>query len=103
MIVAEAFDNHSNGAHKYIATAQFTLRDLTENGKREFPFVNPVKQKKNPKKFANSGFLIFTHFDLVRKPTFLDYIAGGCSLNLVAAVDFTASNMHPSHRDSLHN
>jgi hypothetical protein len=29
------------------------------------------------------------------RPSFLDFIRGGCSLNFVVAVDFTASNKPP--------
>ncbi|KAK9120237.1 hypothetical protein Scep_018330 [Stephania cephalantha] len=34
--------------------------------------------------------------------TFLDYIAGGCELNFMVAIDFTASNGNPRLPDSLH-
>lgn len=34
--------------------------------------------------------------------SFLDYIRGGCQINLITAVDFTASNGNPMHTNSLH-
>lgn len=34
---------------------------------------------------------------------FLEYVFGGCQINLHVAVDFTASNGYPEQRDSLHN
>ena len=34
--------------------------------------------------------------------TFLDYIFGGCEINLAVAIDFTASNGELRHADSLH-
>ncbi|KAK9995268.1 hypothetical protein SO802_019954 [Lithocarpus litseifolius] len=34
--------------------------------------------------------------------TFLDYLAGGCELNFMVAIDFTASNGNPRLPDSLH-
>ncbi|CAO2818360.1 unnamed protein product [Amaranthus hypochondriacus] len=34
--------------------------------------------------------------------TFLDYMAGGCELNFMVAIDFTASNGNPRLPDSLH-
>ncbi|KAI3984476.1 hypothetical protein MKX01_000139 [Papaver californicum] len=34
--------------------------------------------------------------------TFLDYIAGGCEMNFMVAVDYTASNGNPRLPDSLH-
>ena len=33
---------------------------------------------------------------------FLDYISGGCQINLIAAVDFTASNGNAYDPNSLH-
>jgi len=32
----------------------------------------------------------------------MDYIMGGIQLNLVVAIDFTASNQNPHHPTSLH-
>jgi hypothetical protein len=34
--------------------------------------------------------------------SFLDYVTGGCELNFMVAVDFTASNGNPLQPDSLH-
>jgi hypothetical protein len=35
-------------------------------------------------------------------PTFLDYISGGCELNVVVAIDFTGSNGDPRQPGTLH-
>lgn len=35
--------------------------------------------------------------------TFLNYIFGGCEINLAVAIDFTLSNGDPRARNSLHN
>jgi hypothetical protein len=35
-------------------------------------------------------------------PTFVDYIAGGCQLKVVVAIDYTASNGDPRKEQSLH-
>jgi hypothetical protein len=34
--------------------------------------------------------------------SFIDYVTGGCELNFMVAVDFTASNGNPLQPDSLH-
>jgi hypothetical protein len=34
--------------------------------------------------------------------SFLDYILGGCEINVHLAIDFTGSNGDPKSRDSLH-
>lgn len=36
------------------------------------------------------------------RPSFLDFVRGGLSLNLHCAIDFTASNGEPTHPQSLH-
>lgn len=45
------------------------------------------------------------HFDVLkveRKHSFLEYIFGGCEVDLTIAIDFTLSNGPPGNRDSLH-
>ena len=37
-----------------------------------------------------------------RIPTFINYLRGGTQLRLLVAIDFTASNQHPSSSNSLH-
>ena len=44
-----------------------------------------------------------TKFELKPNVSFLDYIFGGCKLNLSVAIDFTASNGNQRESDSLHN
>ena len=36
------------------------------------------------------------------KPSFVDYVAGGCHLNVVVAIDFTGSNGNPRQPGTLH-
>jgi hypothetical protein len=44
----------------------------------------------------------FTRLQVIRRPTFIDYITGGLQLNLITAIDFTASNGSPASPTSLH-
>lgn len=39
---------------------------------------------------------------MVNKPTFIDYISGGCQLNVTVAIDFTGSNGDPRQPGTLH-
>jgi hypothetical protein len=39
---------------------------------------------------------------ITRINSFIDYVTGGCELNFMVAVDFTASNGNPLQPDSLH-
>jgi len=46
--------------------------------------------------------LVFNHAELFIQPSFVDYLRSGWQISLVAAIDFTGSNGHPSHPNSLH-
>jgi len=48
------------------------------------------------------GSLSFTNFQLAQKPTFFDYLRSGLQLNLITAIDFTASNRDCNDPRSLH-
>jgi len=37
-----------------------------------------------------------------KKHSFLEYVFGGCDIDLSIAIDFTLSNGHPQNPDSLH-
>ncbi len=39
---------------------------------------------------------------LHHEPTFLDYVAGGCEITMMLAIDFTSSNKIPTDPESLH-
>lgn len=54
------------------------------------------KIKKNP------GSLVLERFKQVEKPNFVDYLRGGLELNMMIAIDFTASNGDPKTKTSLH-
>jgi hypothetical protein len=53
-----------------------------------------VKQK--------SANLYFDVCKIQKRNSFLEYIFGGCELNLAIAIDFTLSNGDPNDRNSLH-
>ena len=44
----------------------------------------------------------FEDLNFHKRHTFLEYIFGGCEIQLSIALDFTLSNGNPSDRDSLH-
>ncbi|KAJ4458657.1 putative Nicotinic receptor-associated protein 1 [Paratrimastix pyriformis] len=71
--LAEVFDFDKNAA------GGFSVPLIHEAPPEEGP---PVQQL---------GVLVF-RWEVVRLPTFLDYILGGCEVSLIAAIDFTASN-----------
>ena len=48
------------------------------------------------------GTVNFRQFELVERPSFVDYLRSGWQISLTLALDFTASNGNPSDRNSLH-
>jgi len=49
------------------------------------------------------GAIICKSAEILKRPTFIDYLFGGCNLSLGIAIDFTSSNGDPTHPMSLHN
>mgnify|MGYP006952879575 CR=1 FL=1 len=89
----EFFKSQKNGKHQNLGQCLLTIDELKnpEDGKVEF-FVTKQKNAK----------LSFDKMLIQKRNTFLEYIFGGCELNLAVAVDFTLSNGPPMERDSLH-
>jgi hypothetical protein len=50
----------------------------------------------------HNGSLVLRNVSIIKEPTFIDYLSGGCELGLITAVDFTGSNGDPSQSSSLH-
>ena len=50
----------------------------------------------------NNSFFKFKLIQFKKRNTFLEYIFGGCEINLAIAVDFTLSNGKPTEAQSLH-
>jgi len=62
--------------------------------------LNAAKQKKH-KSYTNSGVLCIEKCELIKVNTFLEYIAGGCEISLIVAIDFTASNGYGTLPENL--
>lgn len=46
--------------------------------------------------------MTFTKLAFNKRNTFLEYVFGGCEIQLTVAIDFTLSNGNPASKDSLH-
>jgi len=103
-VIFECFDWDKHGQHDLIGSTETTVGHLaqlaTEFSPVQLPLINPKKAGKRG--YKNSGTLVFKGFTVAAIPTFLDYIRGGCELNMVVAIDFTASNGLPGNKFSLH-
>lgn len=98
----EVFDWNRSGKHEFIGSFTTSVEQLEDaRVSRRYVITNAaIKAKK--KNYVNSGAIIFTDFKLTKVYSFLDYIRGGCEINLITAIDFTASNGNPQYPKSLH-
>ena len=78
----------TSGNHKLLGTAFTALGDL-KNGATQLKF--------------KSNIIHVQKFELKRAVNFLEYVFGGCEINLNIAIDFTLSNGDPrENSNSLH-
>ena len=99
-ILLDVFDFNSFGSHEYIASAEFCINKIVEENHFCFELINP--SKKQTPKYTNSGWIKINTCNIENQFNFLDFILGGCQIELSVAIDFTGSNKHPSSPKSLH-
>ena len=66
-----------------------------------YSLINREIQTKK-RNYQNSGTINVIKCEVEKQPSVLDFIQGGCEMNLVVAIDFTASNGDPKLATSLH-
>jgi vacuolar-type H+-ATPase subunit F/Vma7 len=102
------WDWDKNGTPELIGHATSSLHALLGDEKAglesiaSLELIEPAIRAKKGRKYKNSGILQFLQCRRIIIPTFVDYIRGGCSMSLMVAVDFTASNGDPRLPSSLH-
>ena len=109
-IIIECWDYNKREAHELIGeVGPLTIHEILQKstnqntlGPHQYPLIHPEKQKKKGKDYNNSGYLTLERSSMFHPPSLLEYIAGGCTMNLVVAVDFTGSNGDPRSMQSLH-
>ncbi|KAN0038186.1 hypothetical protein ACTA71_000358 [Dictyostelium dimigraforme] len=99
-LTIEFWDFDIVGSNDFIGSFKTTTDEILKGQVREFPLINPKKLTKSS--YKNSGKICFTDARLIAQPTFIDYLSGGCEINLMIAIDCTASNGSPSDSTSLH-
>ena len=65
------------------------------------PIINEVKRRSKGVSYVNSGVLQVASFSITPRPSFLDYIAGGCELNFMVrglGVDWVVSGVQCGER-----
>ncbi|TPX67655.1 hypothetical protein SpCBS45565_g03617 [Spizellomyces sp. 'palustris'] len=104
-LLFEVYDwNRSGGSSADVGNLlelKASANELLKAQGKEFELINPKKREKK-KSYQNSGYFQVVQFYLEDVPTFLDYLAGGTTLGLDVAIDFTASNGDPRSPNSLH-
>ncbi|KAM4107834.1 hypothetical protein ACJW30_04G174200 [Castanea mollissima] len=103
-LVIECFNFNSNGKHDLIGKIHKSLADLEKlhsSGQGENLFLPTLVGHDYHNKILKSQLFV-EKFSQSVEHTFLDYLAGGCELNFMVAIDFTASNGNPRLPDSLH-
>eukprot|EP01117_Protostelium_nocturnum_P007696 TRINITY_DN2763_c0_g2_i1.p1 TRINITY_DN2763_c0_g2~~TRINITY_DN2763_c0_g2_i1.p1 ORF type:complete len:653 (-),score=196.44 TRINITY_DN2763_c0_g2_i1:37-1812(-) len=99
-LTVEVFDWNRSGNHELIGYFTTTAHELSTSAGKEFQVIN--RKYTSKKNYKNSGVVNLRSCETIKKATFLEYIQGGCEINLVVAIDFTASNLKPSDPKSLH-
>lgn len=80
------YRSETSGDHKHLGTTYSSLNELKNQTNMGFK-NNSVKVLK---------------YEQRRTVNFLEYVFGGCNINLSIAIDFTASNGDPKSPGSLH-
>ncbi|KAI3942972.1 hypothetical protein MKW98_005484 [Papaver atlanticum] len=103
LLTIECFNFNSNGRHDLLGKTQKSLADLENllNEEGESLFVPDVVGQSIQNKVLKSRLFVEKYSESTQH-TFLDYISGGCEMNFMVAVDYTASNGNPRLPDSLH-
>ncbi|CAM9580394.1 unnamed protein product [Chrysoparadoxa australica] len=88
-------DHDGDGSHDYMCSMETSLKDILEKAGSTLPLINTKKNKQK-------GSLKILGAEFFKKHTFLDFIKGGCEINMTVAIDFTGSNGDPRSPQSLH-
>jgi hypothetical protein len=103
-LIIECFNFNSNGKHDVLGKVQKSIAGLenlhsTRQGEH---LLLPTGYGNDHQNKPLKSQLFVDKFSECVQHTFLDYLAGGCELNFMVAVDYTASNGNPRLPDSLH-
>ncbi|XP_047327536.1 protein BONZAI 1-like [Impatiens glandulifera] len=103
-LLIECFNFNSNGKHDSLGKVQKSLADLEKLhsvGQGEHLLSAAAAGHSQQSKVLKGQLFVDKFFESAQH-TFLDYLAGGCQLNFMVSIDFTASNGNPRLPDSLH-
>jgi hypothetical protein len=90
----EFFKSQKSGKHTNLGVICFNLAQLREN-----TLTYSLTDRRGKKTSQSASF---ENLRFNKRHTFLEYVFGGCEIELSIAIDFTLSNGYPRDRDSLH-
>ena len=85
------YDHDRNGKHDKMGFVDTTTAELFDAARNQSPLD-----------VSAGGMITVSTAKLHDGPSFLDYIAGGCQMNVVLGIDFSASNGDPRQPGTLH-
>lgn len=100
-LTIEIFDWDSNGKHESMGAVRTSVRAMLNANGAPMDVIEPAVAAKK-KGYVNSGHLSAANAHIEHHPTFAQYVAGGCEISLVVAIDFTGSNGDFNQLNSLH-
>ena len=77
----DVFESKTSGDHKFLGSTFTTLKELKDGQKKLI--------------FKGGSALEVESFEIKRSTNFLEYVFGGCDINLSIAIDYTLSNGDP--------
>ena len=116
-IRVKAFDHERSGKHVFMGMFETTVKSLVEafvdedvnrgmklhvEGNETGLMVVEQAEVSLPSDRAVKLSVPAPVVEYKSKPSFVDYINGGCKLNVVVAIDFTGSNGNPREPGTLH-
>ncbi|CAI2362928.1 unnamed protein product [Moneuplotes crassus] len=93
-LLFQVWSYQKSGKHRIYGTVQGSVREMIDQICENHQII---KRQGNP-----YGTMTFSRFDLIEKPTMVDYLRSGWKISLSVAIDFTASNGELSDPNSLH-
>jgi len=93
-ILLKVFDHDKDSTPEIIGEVKFTIAEITRSMGIKLQLLSP--------KGKAAGQVSVEHASVVRDSTFIDYLRGGCQINLIVAIDLTGSNGNPREPGTLH-
>ena len=93
------------GAHDMLGYVESSVTELVTKARRGIPVLDVNVDKKTlfrGTKQKKAGSLKVLKSRILHIPSMLQYLSGGCELDLMVAIDCTLNNGNPSQQDGLH-